>query len=265
MKDHVNSAEANLNSELSFELMIFGLLTKEILPDATLLGFSRSGDFKKRELLDSQSQIFSIVDLTEEDILEMIKVVEDPNQREAILKQIKKIDRNLKNQILFVTQMMKLNGDQLGEITTDTELFLSILRGNLASQNEKRDAGFIELLNEESHQSNLKETFRLCKEHFQNEEDEEDEGQEGVIYGHKVNEAKWKSKSSIEIDLNFLNIVGIFEISQSHFDKLTLTALHLSFIEFFAAVGILLSSDIKSEIEKIGNENRYSAISVYIR
>ena len=263
MKDHVNSAEANLNSELPFELMIFGLLTKEILPDATLLGFSRSGDFKNRELLDSQSYIFSIVDLTEEDIREMIEVIEDPKQREAILKQIKKIDRNLKNQILFVTQMMKLNGDQLGEITTDTELFLSILRGNLASQNEKRDAGFIELLNEETHQSNLKKIFRLCKEHFQDEGTSE--GPEGVIYGHKVNEAKWKSKSSIEIDLNFLNIVGIFEISQSHFDKLTLTALHLSFIEFFGAVGILLSSDIKTEIEKIGNEDRYSAISVYIR
>ena len=158
---------------------------------------------------------------------------------------------------------MKLKGDQLGEITTDTELFLSILRGNLASQNEKRDAGFIELLNKETHQNNLKETFRLCKEHFQDEGTTR--GPEGVIFGHKVNEAKWKSKSSIEIDLNFLNIVGIFEISQSHFDKLTLTALHLSFIEFFAAVGILLSSDIKSEIEKIVNEDRYSAISVYIR
>ena len=48
------------------------------------------------------------------------------------------------------------------------------------------------------------------------------------------------------------------------FEDLTLTAQHLSFVEFFASVGIILSSDIKAELKKIKNTARIKAIAVYI-
>ena len=65
--------------------------------------------------------------------------------------------------------------------------------------------------------------------------------------------------------MKFLKFVGIFDIPQSDCGELTLTAQHLSFIEFFGAAGILLSSDIKTELEKIENIERFKAVSVYMR
>ena len=51
-----------------------------------------------------------------------------------------------------------------------------------------------------------------------------------------------------KIPLGFLKRVGMFEISPTRYDQLTLTAEHLSFVEFFASVGILLNLDIKGSI-----------------
>ena len=51
--------------------------------------------------------------------------------------------------------------------------------------------------------------------------------------------------SRTKIPLGFLKRVGIFEISPTRYDQLTLTAEHLSFVEFFASVGIILNLDIK--------------------
>ena len=69
----------------------------------------------------------------------------------------------------------------------------------------------------------------------------------------------------MKIPINFVRSCGIFEVPSPSYGELTLTAQHLSFIEFSAAAGILLSSDIKSEIEKIENRDRFKAVTVYIR
>ena len=110
----------------------------------------------------------------------------------------------------------------------------------------------------------LKKTFQLCKENLQKIKDVH-EKQAGVMDG-SVDEENWSSSSSgIEIPLTFLKSVGFFEIPQSKCEDLTLTAQHLSFVEFFASVGILLSSDITAELKKIKNSERFKAVSVYIR
>ena len=57
----------------------------------------------------------------------------------------------------------------------------------------------------------------------------------------------------------------MFEIPPPDCGEVTLTARHLSFIEFLAAAGILLSSDIESELGKIENTERFRAVTVYIR
>ena len=73
--------------------------------------------------------------------------------------------------------------------------------------------------------------------------------QEGAVAGTSTDEEnKVPDASRKKIPLSFLKRVGMFEISPTSFDQLTLTAEHLSFVEFFASVGILLNSDIKGSL-----------------
>ena len=58
------SAAADPSRDVSFETMIVGLLTKHILPGATVLGFSRSGDFINREFLNDKSEVYYIEELS---------------------------------------------------------------------------------------------------------------------------------------------------------------------------------------------------------
>ena len=104
----------------------------------------------------------------------------------------------------------------------------------------------------------------MCKENIQKRPVGQTE-QADVIEGTIEGKETWVSTYGLEIPLNSLFACGIFEIPPPSYDELTLTAQHLSFIEFFAAAGILLSSDIKSEIEKIENRDRFKAVTVYIR
>ena len=136
-----------------------------------------------------------------------------------------------------------------------SDLFLTIIRSNLEYHNSESDSEF---------QDNLRKTFQLCKENIQKSQEGQTE-QAGVIEGTIEGKETWVSTSGLEIPLNSLFACGIFEIPRSSCGELTLTAQHLSFVEFFAAAGILLSSDIKSEIEKIENTERFKAVSVYIR
>ena len=168
MSEASNNAAADPSRDVSKEAMIFGILTNKILPEATVLGFSRSGDFINKDILDKKSEVFSLLDLTDEDIEELIQNhVKDPERRESVLHQLQKFDWN---QILFVMQMLKQQENQLGEITTATDLFLSILHGNLAFQNQKSDTGFMKLLKGEQREY-LKKTFQLCKENLQKKDD----------------------------------------------------------------------------------------------
>ena len=95
----------------------------------------------------------------------------------------------------------------------------------------------------------LKKTFNLCKENLQTKEIND---RAGVFVGTLIDKNWVSAASGINIPLKTLKSVGIFEISSLNYGTL-LTAKHLSFVEFFAAVGIMLSSDLKAELEKINN------------
>ena len=265
MEGPANAAAADPSRDVSFEEMILGLLTKQILPDATVLGFSRSGSFINQEFLNGKSEVYSIEELSWKDVETFIvNTTETEELREKILQQIGKIARGLRSDILFLKQIVKIAHEgkaQLGEITTATDLFLTIIRGNLDYQNSKTESGFTRIPAER--QDNLKKLFKLCKENLQNKQEGQTD-QAGVIRGTIEDEETWVSASELDIPLPFLKSVGIFEIPPPSYDELTLTAQHLSFIEFFAAAGILLSSDFKSELE-IENRERFKAVSVYIR
>ena len=136
-----------------------------------------------------------------------------------------------------------------------SDLFLTIIRSNLEYHNSESDSEF---------QDNLRKTFQLCKENIQKSQEGQTE-QAGVIEGTIEGKETWVSTSGLKIPLNFVRSCGIFEVPSPSHGELTLTAQHLSFIEFFAAAGILLSSDIKSELEKIENIERFKAVSIYMR
>ena len=87
----------------------------------------------------------------------------------------------------------------------------------------------------------------------------------GVFDGILTDEENWESDlSRIKVSLNFLKSMGIFEIPPPSYETLTLTAQHLSFVEFFASVGIIMSSDIEAELDKIENKERIKDVCLYI-
>ena len=252
---------SDVSEKIDLPTLIVGILTKKILRDSTVLGFSRSGDFLNRDLLKGKAEVFTIKDLDSEDVKNLINMALDSQeQREAVLKQIESIDDDLKTQILFVKEILKLSlrgKIQFQGITSASELFLSIILGNLQYQDPDGMTGYSELEDEES--ENLKKIFELCKENLQTDT-------AGVIKGDKVGKENWRCRQTDqEFSLKFLKAVGVFEIPPPDCGEVTLTARHLSFIEFLAAAGILLSSDIESELGKIENNERFRAVTVYIR
>ena len=261
-------AVADPSRDISFPTMIVGLLGKHILPDATVLGFSRSGSFTRQEFLNGKSEVYSIEELSSEDVETFIeKSTEAEELREIILQQSGKIAEGLRHNILFLKQIVKIairGNVQHGEIATTTDLFLAIILGNLSHQDVNTRSGYSELSRKES--NNLKSVFELCKETHQRSTEDSDAA--GVLHGTKVGEETWQcNETDLEIPLKFLKSVGIFKVHPSDCGEVTLTAQHLSFIEFMAAAGILLSSDIKSELKKFTNRDRerFVAVSVFIR
>ena len=270
LTEAANNAFSLPSEKVNKEAMYFGILTNKILPGATVLGFSRSGNYINKEFLDKKSQVFTLVDVNIEDVQEIIQNhAKDPVQMESIIKQVKQIGLN---QIFFVIKILEHQEENFENISTATDLFLTILRGNISFHSQKIDTGFSQMLKGKNKEF-LMVTFKLCKENLQNpgenENDfyfsDEDNNRAGVFDGRLTDEENWESEvSKIKIPLHYLKLMGIFEIPPSSYEDLTLTAQHLSFVEFFASVGIILSSDIKAELKKIENKERIKAVCLYI-
>ena len=144
-------------------------------------------------------------------------------------------------------------------------MLIDLSLGSLTFHNQKDDTGFLKIVKGEGKDLFLKNTFKLCEENLQNPGEDEDECTAGVFNGTLTDEENWESDvSRIEVPLNFLKLVGIFEIPPTSYESLILTAQHLSFVEFFASVGIILSEDIEAELKKIKNNERIRAVSFYI-
>ena len=255
---------ADVSEKIDLPTLIVGILTKQILPHSTVLGFSRSGGFLNRDLLKGKAEVFTIKDLDSEEVKTMINMATDNQElREAVLKQIESIDKDLRVQILFLKEILKLSlrrKIRLQGITSASELFLSIILGNLQYQDPDGMTGYSELSDEET--ENLRKIFELCKENLKSNETDS----AGVISGDKVGKENWRCRQTDqEFTFKFLKAVGVFEIPPPDCGEVTLIAQHLSFIEFLAAAGILLSSDIESELGKIENKERFKAVAVYIR
>ena len=164
METDANTAVVDMNKNVSKAVLIFGILISKILVGATVIGFSRSGDYINKEYLDNDSKVYSIVDVTIDDVEMMNQSqAKDLGQMKSILKQIEKVGLN---QILFVMKIFKQQSDDLGKIKTATDLFLIILQGNLAYQSQKRDATFSKLLKDEETDL-MKTIFQLCKQNLQ--------------------------------------------------------------------------------------------------
>ena len=262
-----------LSADTDYPTMIAGLLTKQILPHSTVLAFSRHGEFIKYGLLKGEAEVFTFKELDSEDVQYLINMATDRlEQRQLILGQIEKIAEDLQNQILFVKEILKLSlrgKMQLDGIRSASELFISIILGNLQYQDLSGVSGYSELSAEVK--ESLKKMFLLCKQNLQKNpifsgSDSDSLGQSGVFKGDKIGNDRWKSDASdVEFSLDFLRKSGLFEIPTANSGSVVLTAGHLSFVEFMAAAGILLSSDIKLELDKIENEERFKAVTVYMR
>ena len=105
MEIDANTAVADMYTSVSKEVMIYGILTNKILVGATVIGFSRSGDYMNKEYFDKKLKVFLIVDVVFDDIKEMVQNnAKNPNQFKSMFQQINRIGLN---QILFVEDAMK--------------------------------------------------------------------------------------------------------------------------------------------------------------
>ena len=257
LTEAANNAVALPSEKVNKEAMYFGILTNKILPGATVLGFSRDGNYVKKEFLHKKTMVYNLLDVDIEDFREKIQAhAKESEQMKSIFKKIKQIGLN---QILFAVKILEHQEQDFGNITSATDLFLIILLENLGFHNRKNNAGFLQLL-KDGDKDFLKNTFKLCKENLQTKEMND---RAGVFVGTLIDENWVSAASRISIPLKTLKSVGIFEISSSNYGTL-LTAKHLSFVEFFASVGIILSSDLMAELEKINIRARIKAVSVNI-
>ena len=112
----------DVSEKIDLPTLIVGILTKQILPHSTVLGFTRSGDFLNRDLLKGKAEVFTIKDIDSDDVKTLINMaIDSQEQREAVLKQIESIDNELKTLILFIKEIVKLSlrgKIQLQEITS---------------------------------------------------------------------------------------------------------------------------------------------------
>ena len=63
LTEAANNAAALPSRDVSKEAMYFGILTDKILPGATALGFSRSGNYFNKEFLQNKSETYTLVDV----------------------------------------------------------------------------------------------------------------------------------------------------------------------------------------------------------
>ena len=83
---------ADMSEKIDLPTLIVGILTKQILPHSTVLGFTRSGDFLNRDLLKGKAEVFTIKDIDSDDVETLINMaIDSQEQREAVLKQIESI------------------------------------------------------------------------------------------------------------------------------------------------------------------------------
>ena len=69
----------------------------------------------------------------------------------------------------------------------------------------------------------------------------------------------------LEVPMKFLVAMGVFEIPPPDCGEVNLTAMHLSYVEFLAAAGLLMSSETRLELFRIQNRERLKAVSVFAR
>ena len=71
-----------------------------------------------------------------------------------------------------------------------------------------------------------------------------------------------------KISMEFLKKIGIFQLTEEtagYSGRLILTALHLSYVEFMAAIAFLPVDEISEELLKVPNKERFKAIVEYLR
>ena len=113
----------------------------------------------------------SLVDVGIRDIQEMVqKHAKDPEKMKSIFNKVEQIGLN---QILFVIKILKTKKiqkhqeDDLENIAKATDLFLFILKCNLAFHNHQGDTGFSQILKGKDRDF-VKETFKLYQENLHN-------------------------------------------------------------------------------------------------
>ena len=262
-------------TEISYEELVANLLAKNILPEATVLGFTRSADIVRKNIPRSSGDIYQIQKMTEEEIEKMLnKICEDGTKA----KRIKKIICSYRSEksIFFIREAIQVQlSGKIGKekFRTESEFRLHKLLQNLHFNNEDKIEPFTLLSSED--QKDFETLAEMCRSQILMEEINQVEFEGSKIRNRENGEIYWKleldsahSTEPPKISMEFLKKIGIFQLTEEtagYSGRLTLTALHLSYVEFMAAIAFLPVDEISEELLKVPNNERFKAIVEYLR
>ena len=272
--DEVSFGSRSPSTEISLEDLIINVLAKNILPEATVLGFSRSADKINKELLDGDAEIFRIKKPTEEDV-QILSNQASTEKKEArtIQKKILNLRSKFDTNVLMMNEVIKLRGKLSDEeIRTESEFRLLLLLMNI-QRNKVKDIKLTFTNLPKQTQKGLLAVASLCERHIRDEKENIDIF-EGTTFGEHGEEWEPNLEDSEEqqrIPMQFLADIGIFSIPETY-GRVTLTAHHMSHLEFLAALSCLQSSSVEEddkplhrELLKIRNYSRFKAVVFHLR
>lgn len=271
-KNDIDEAISRSSSkEVSIGELIVNILTKNILPEATVLGFSRSAVKTNKELLGGKAEIFQISKLTDEDVKAMC-TTDEKEKTETFQNTILSFKTKFHINILFVKEMLGLmHREEIHDekFSTESEFHLLLLLLNLHHNNtDDIELAFSTLPSQ--YQKDFLRVAEMCKSQILLNGDNPDTF-EGTKYNVDSEEFwKWDIENEDEdapdlpmISMQFIKSLGIFHITPAKPGRSPLTAHHLSFVEFMAAISFL-QNDL-SRLGEIENYDRFKSVVALIR
>ena len=274
-KDIDNASKAALDPthEVDMKTLCVGVLSKKILSGAKVLATGRNTDHVNKELLGGEAIQLEFVDLKDEDLANLIKLMEgNKDEQIRIQTELERVSSEHNEFFMKTPMMMRMivtliieRKVKVEETQNSSEIYLMILLKNLCFQKGEGEESFLEL-DPPEHQDFLISCLKLCQKQIQKGTDDTN-----VIMGLQKNikglgqcfETK-ASGETLQIPVSFIKHLGIFHFRKEA-GKACLEALHLSFLEFGCAASLCRTElNIQEELNTISNWDRLKAVTRFL-
>ena len=265
--------------EVDIKTACLGILTKKILPGAKVLATGRNTGLVNKEVLEKESNLYALVDLTKADRTSLVeKMEQDKQERSRIEGELERVA--IEGNVYFLkTPLMLRNIIRLvikrkvdiKRTRNSSEIYLMLLLQHLDWHTGFKE-NYTELDPPED-QKSLVKCLQICQEQLQAKEGQNkrrlDATSINTIEGIPKNDEELGQiiefrKQEIKIPVTFVKKLGIFEYTKEG-GRASLNIIHLSFLEFCTAASLCRPKiDIQEELNKIEDPQRFEAVVTYL-